>query len=59
MSRGAWTHLLTFALLWLVVTAGVAFLVARIAVPDATSSSGGLDVPRIVSDQRATVSLTT
>lgn len=55
-TRTAWLNRLGFALLWIAVTAGIAFLVARNAAPDATSSDG-LTVPQVAAEQRATVSL--
>jgi len=56
-SRGIWTHRLMLALLWLVVTAGVAFLVARYAADDpATDITAPL--PPVAASERATATLT-
>lgn len=55
-TRTAWLNRLGLALLWIAVTAGVAFLVARNAAPGEATSEG-LTVPQVEAGQRATVSL--
>ena len=53
-----WLNRIVLALLWLAVTAGVAFLVARAAGPEDPSADLTAPVPPVAAGQRATVTLT-
>ncbi|MBA3378591.1 MAG: hypothetical protein H0T93_06890 [Chloroflexia bacterium] len=56
--RGVSTRIL-LTILWLVASAGIAYLVARNVTPTATSSGGDLNVPPVAIEERATVALET
>lgn len=55
--RSTWLNRLAFLLVWVVITAGVSFLVARAAADDADAVDVTQPLPAVALDQRATASL--
>jgi hypothetical protein len=58
MNRTVWLNRLALALIWIVITAGIAFLVARNGAADDDGADVTTAAPPIAAEQRSAVTLT-